>query len=345
MMVWLKSNKKNMKNIVLFFLFIVLLGCTSNPKWVKNQNIGSALGTSYSIIYISDKPLDFQKEIDSVFKIINKSMSTYIPDSDISKINSGDSTVVVDKMFKEVLAISTSVYEASNGYFDPSIGVLANAWGFGPGEQIKMDSTTVDSLLQYVGWSKVRLNLDGTIHKSNANLRFDFNAVAKGYAIDRLGKLLYDKGIKNYLVEVGGEVLALGQNVVSGKKWTVGIDQPNNFMKRGTAAIVHLENKAMASSGNYRKFRYDEETGDKYVHTINPRTGFTINSSVLAATVFAENCATADAYATAFMAMDLEDSKELLKSKGNIDAYIIYLDETNNTKEFMTHGFKQLRVK
>jgi len=345
MMVWLKLNKKNMKNSVIFFLLIAFLGCASHPNWVKNQNIGSALGTSYSIIYISDSPLDFQKEIDSVFKVINQSMSTYIPDSDISKINNGDTTVVVDEMFKDVLAISTSVYKDSKGYFDPSIGVLANAWGFGPGEQIKMDSTKVDSLLQFVGWNKVTLNSDGTIHKANINLRFDFNAVAKGYAIDRLGVLLHEKGIKNYLVEVGGEVLALGQNVATGKKWTVGIDQPNNFMKRGTAAVVHLENKAMASSGNYRKFRYDEETGDKYVHTINPRTGFTKNSSVLAATVFAEDCATADAYATAFMAMNLEDSKELLKSKGNIDTYIIYLDETNNTKEFMTSGFEELRVK
>jgi thiamine biosynthesis lipoprotein len=334
-----------MKNIVLFFLLIVLLGCTSNPKWVKNQNIGSALGTSFSIIYIADKPLDFQKEIDSVFMAINQSMSTYIPDSDISKINNGDSTIVVDEMFKEVLAISTLVYNDSKGYFDPSIGVLANAWGFGPGEQIKMDSTTVDSLLHFVGWNKVKLNSNGTIHKSSPNLRFDFNAVAKGYAIDRLGKLLLEKGIENYLVEVGGEVIALGQNLVSGKKWTVGIDQPNNFMKRGTAAIVHLENKAMASSGNYRKFRYDEETGDKYVHTINPKTGFTKNSSVLAATVFAKDCATADAYATAFMAMDLEDSRQLLKSKKDIDAYIIYIDESNNRNEFMTSGFEELLVK
>lgn len=334
-----------MKNFALFFLLITLLGCSPKSKLVKNQNIGSALGTSYSIIYISDSPLDFQKEIDSVFKVINKSMSTYIPDSDISRINNGDSTVVVDKMFKDVFAISTTVFNDSDGNFDPSIGVLANAWGFGPGEQLKMDSTTVDSLLQYVGWDKVRLNPNGTIHKSNNNLRFDFNAVAKGYAIDRIGMLLQEKGVENYLVEVGGEVLALGQNVISNKRWTVGIDQPNNFMERGTAAVVHLKNMAMASSGNYRKFRYDEVTGDKYVHTINPKTGFTKNSNVLAATVFAKDCATADAYATAFMAMNLEDSKKLLKLKIDIDAYIIYLDDANNRNEFMTAGFKELLVK
>ncbi|MBO0322623.1 FAD:protein FMN transferase [Muricauda sp. CAU 1633] len=328
-----------LKKVLLFTVVVLLLGCNSR-EWIKNQNQGGALGTSYSIIYIADESLDYQREIDSVFQVMNQSMSTYVPTSDISKINEGDSTIVVDEMFREVFDISTQVHQASNGYFDPTIGVLANAWGFGPGEQIQLDSLKVDSLLSYVGWDKVQLNSDNTITKSNPAIRFDFNAVAKGYAIDRLGALLDAKGIKNYLVEVGGEVLAKGTNLVSGKQWTVGIDDPQVETGRQLKLIVALEDRAMASSGNYRKFRIDPETGEKFVHTINPKTGYTKNSYVLASSVVANTCAVADAYATSFMAMDLEESKKVLEDHEELEAYIIYLDENGETKEFMTTGFQ-----
>ncbi|MER3373510.1 MAG: FAD:protein FMN transferase [Allomuricauda sp.] len=330
-----------LKSALLLAVTVLFLGCNS-PKWIKNQDSGGALGTSYSIIYISNEPLDYQKEIDSVFQVMNQSMSTYIPTSDISKINEGDSTVVVDDMFKEVFDISTEVHRASNGYFDPTIGVLANAWGFGPGEQMQLDSLKVDSLLRYVGWDKVQLNSDNTITKTNPAIRFDFNAVAKGYAIDRLGALLDAKGIENYLVEVGGEVLAKGTNLVSGKQWTVGIDDPQVETGRQLKLIVSLEDKAMASSGNYRKFRIDPETGEKYVHTIDPKTGYTKNAHVLATSVVANTCAVADAFATTFMAMDLAESKKVLENHGELEAYIIYLDENGETQEFFTSGFEAL---
>lgn len=320
---------------------LLLMGCGNGQK-VKNQNVGNALGTTYSIIYIANQELDFQQEIDSVFQVVNQSLSTYIPTSDISKINNGDSTLVVDQMFQEVFMASTKVFKASNGAFDPTIGVLANAWGFGPGEQLELDSLKVDSLLSYVGWDKVNLNPDHTISKQHPAIRFDFNAVAKGYAIDRLGAMLDTKGIQNYLVEVGGEVLTKGQNLVSEKKWSVGIDDPQVEVGRQLKLVVSLEDRAMASSGNYRKFRIDPETGKKYVHTIDPKTGYTKNSSVLATSVVAQTCAEADAFATAFMAMDLEDSKQLLKEKNQLEAYIIYLDKAGNTQEFMTPGFEIL---
>ena len=319
---------------------LLLMGCSS--PLVKNQNVGNALGTTYSIIYISKEPFDFQKEIDSVFHVLNQSLSTYIPTSDISKINDGDSTLTVDHMFEEVFTISTEVYKKSHGYFDPTVGVLANAWGFGPGEQMELDSLSVDSLLNYVGWDKVQLSDDKTIQKDYPSIRFDFNAVAKGYAIDRLGVLLDQKGIKNYLVEVGGEVLTKGTNKVSEKRWTVGIDDPQVEIGRQLKLIVSLEDKAMASSGNYRKFRIDSITGEKYVHTIDPKTGYTKNSAVLATSVVASNCAEADAFATAFMAMDLTDSKKVLEKEDHLEAYIIYLDDAGNTQEFMTPGFTAL---
>ncbi len=331
-----------MRNTVyLFGLMVFLFSCRTNET-VKNQTRGNALGTTYSIIFIADKELDYQQEIDSVFRVLNQSMSTYIPDSDISKINQGDSTIQVDKMFKEVFEISSKVHNASNGYFDPTVGVLANAWGFGPGDQLELDSLRVDSLLGYVGWGKVQLNGDNTITKSHPSIRFDFNAVAKGYAIDRLGAMLDEKGIKNYLVEVGGEVLARGKNLDSGKQWSVGIDDPQVENGRQLKQIVALKDVAMASSGNYRKFRVDPETGEKYVHTINPKTGFTKNSNVLATSVVAKTCAVADAFATSFMAMDLEDSKAVLENHDELEAYIIYLDRNGETQEFFTPGFEAL---
>lgn len=330
-----------MKKAFLLGAALLFLGC-GKGQWTKNQNWGNALGTTYSIIYISDRELDYQQDIDSVFQVVNQSMSTYIPTSDISKINAGDSTIVVDDMFREVFDISNKVHKASNGYFDPTVGVLANAWGFGPGEQMELDSLRVDSLLAYVGWDKVAINKDNTIFKAHPAIRFDFNAVAKGYAIDRLGAMLDAKGIKNYLVEVGGEVLAKGTNLVSEKQWTVGIDDPQVEEGRQLKQIVSLKDRAMASSGNYRKFRVDPETGKKYVHTINPKTGYTKSSNVLATSVVANTCALADAFATTFMAMDLEESQKLLGEHEELEAYIIYLDEEGNTTEFMTPGFKVL---
>lgn len=330
-----------------FFLLVTVLffGCASNPL-VKNQNVGNALGTTYSIIYISEQKLDFQKEIDSVFQTINQSMSTYIPASDISRINDGDTTVVVDHMFQEVFEISTMIHGISKGHFDPTIGVLANAWGFGPGEQLELDSVKVDSLLNYVGWDKVKLNADGTISKTHPEIRFDFNAVAKGYAIDRLGALLDANRIENYLVEVGGEVLTKGKNTISKKLWSVGIDDPQIETGRQLKRIISLEDRAMASSGNYRKFRIDPDTGKKYVHTIDPKTGYTKNSNILATSVIAATCAEADAFATAFMAMERKDIQALLLFsgilKGELDVYIIYLDDKGETKEYMTPGFEKL---
>ena len=335
-----------MKKIVVLSIYILLFGCDSNERWVKNQAVGEALGTTYGVTFIAKEKIDAQQKIDSVFRVINASLSTYIPDSDISKINGGDSTIVVDKSFRDVYLQSQRVYVETKGYFDPTVGVLVNAWGFGPEKPInQLDSVQVDSLMQYVGWSKVQLKSDFTIAKTDPNIRFDFTAIAKGYAIDRLAQMLdYSFGVDNYLVEVGGEMVAKGINVITEKPWTIGIDDPTNLESRGSAALIRLKDGALASSGNYRKFRVDEATGDKYVHTINAKTGFTKNSSILSATVVANNCMEADAYATAFMAMDLEDTQNLLKQINDLETFIIYLDEQGNTQRFMTPGFEKLLV-
>ena len=339
------SSKFNINYTLILPLVLLVCSCgQQQPSWVKNINSGGALGTSYNISYLTKESIDFQDEIDSVFAVVNHSMSTYIPDSDISKINRGD-TVVVDQMFQEVFRLSKKVHQATDGYFDPTVGTLVNAWGFGPGAQIKLDSLKVDSLLAYVGFQKVRLTEGHKILKQHPGIQFDFNAVAKGYAIDRLAAMLDNKGIENYLVEVGGEIVAKGENKTKAKQWTVGVDDPQAQGERSLKLAVRLQDKALASSGNYRKFRIDATTGEKYVHTIDPKTGYTKNSKVLAASVIANTCAEADAYATAFMAMELEKSIELLSQEKDLEAYIIYLDENGETTDFMTTNFEKLVVK
>ncbi|MEK6151721.1 FAD:protein FMN transferase [Flavobacteriaceae bacterium 3-367] len=332
-----------MRKIILLSLALAMVQCKEEtPKPVRNDYNGAALGTSYHIIFFSSAEQHMQKEIDSVFTVINQSLSTYMPDSDISRINKGDSTVVVDGMFRDVFELSQTVHGATNGYFDPTVGTLVNAWGFGPGEQLSLDSTKVDSLLEYVGFHKVRLTDENTVSKVNPNTYFDFNAIAKGYAIDRLALLLDQKGITDYLIEVGGEIVSQGTNVFKEKEWVVGVEDPLATRDRTSKLLLRLKDRALASSGNYRKFRIDSVSGKKYVHTIDPKTGYTKNSNVLGTTVIANSCAEADAYATAFMAMDLEDSIKLLVQQEALDAYIIYLDQKGELQEFMTTGFKEL---
>ncbi len=331
------------KYLLLLGILLILSSCSRG--FVESRNSGFALGTTYSILFYDSVARDLQKEIDSVFARINHSMSTYDLDSDISKINAGDTTVVVDKMFQEVFMLSKEVYENTNGYFDPTVGVLINSWGFGPGKQIALDSLKVDSLLAYVGFNKVRLKEDFTIAKKNINILFDFNAVAKGYAVDRLGVLLDQVGIENYLIEVGGELIAKGENKIKGKPFVVGIDDPQGMDRSVPAVKIHLENKALASSGNYRHFRIDSITGKILVHTVDPTTGYTKKSNVLGVSVLANTCAEADAYATSFMAMDMEDALKLLSKKTAIQAYFIYLDMNGETRHFTTDKFSKIVLK
>ncbi|MGB5403697.1 MAG: FAD:protein FMN transferase, partial [Robiginitalea sp.] len=283
---------------------------------------------------------DLQPAIDSVFRVVNQSLSTYQPDSDISRINRGDSRVQVDKMFAEVFEMSVQIHGQTEGYFDPTVGILVDAWGFGPGAALEMDSTRVDSLRQYVGLEKVRLTPDFRIAMQQPGMRLDFNAIAKGYAVDRLGVMLEHKGAADYLVEVGGELRTRGINQIKAQPWVVGIDDPQVLEGRKIKQIITLSDRAMASSGNYRKFRVDSVSGKKYVHTIDPRTGYTKDSRILAVSVLAETCMRADGFATAFMAMDLEASKRILEADDSLEGYIIYLDESGATTEYMTPGFK-----
>ena len=323
-------------------LALLLAACAPSGPAREQAYQGGALGTSYSIKLFAADPADFRPRIDSVFRVVNRSLSTYLPDSDISRINRGDTSVVVDAMFREVFEASREIHGRTGGYFDPTVGVLVDAWGFGPGKALEMDSLRVDSLLQYVGLDKVRLGEDHRVIREVRGIRLDFNAIAKGYAIDRLAVMLDRAGVSHYLVEVGGELRARGRNLAREQAWTVGIDDPQVEQGRAIKKIIALEDRSMASSGNYRKFRVDSLTGQRYVHTIDPHSGFTKNSNILATSVLAPTCMEADGYATALMAMDLEDSIRLLSGTPGLDGYIVYLDGEGQTREFMTPGFEAL---
>jgi len=329
----------------LFFIPLLLLFIFCEKKEATHRFLqGEAFGTTYNIQFYSENDIDFKKGLDSVIDAVNHSVSTYIPDSDISKVNKGDSTVVVDSIFREVFEISAEVNKKTNGYFDPTIGVLRNAYGFGDVKPLKeIDSTTLDSLMKYVGFHKVKIKSDGTISKEYPQIYFDFNAVAKGFGIDCLGRYLESKGVTDYLIELGGEILAKGENIQKGQEWVVGIEAVDSELEnRSFEATVKLKNVGMASSGNYRKFRIDSLTGKKYVHTLNPLTGSAEMSDVTSSTVIAPTCGVADAYATSFMALGLEKSKELLKSLPNVEAYLTYTDSLNQHRVFVTDGFKKL---
>jgi thiamine biosynthesis lipoprotein len=330
-----------MRKLFLIPVLLLFVFCEKKePRPIFLQ--GDAFGTTYNIQFYSEKDIDFKKGLDSVIAAVNHSVSTYIPDSDISKVNKGDSTVVVDSIFREVFEISSEVNKKTNGYFDPTIGVLRNAYGFGDVKPLKqIDSTTLDSLMEYVGFQKVKIKSDGTISKEYPQIYFDFNAVAKGFGIDCLGRYLEAKGVTDYLIELGGEILTKGENIEKNQEWVVGIEAVDSALEDRTfEATVRLKNVGMASSGNYRKFRIDSLSGKKFVHTLNPLTGSAEMSDVTSATVIAPTCGVADAYATSFMALGLEKSKELLKNLPDVEAYLTFNDSLNNHQVFMTDGFK-----
>lgn len=318
-----------------FFLFILIsfLSCKSETKSTEPIRLqGEVFGTTYSIIYY-DNPKNLNSDIQQLFDKVNMSLSTYIPTSDISRINKGETGIKIDAYFQEVVEKSTRIHIETDGYFDPTVGNLVNAWGFGPEKPLNnLDSSKVKELMKYVGFDQVSIQ-NGEIVKRYPETYFDFNSVAKGFGIDVVSRFLESKNIQNYLVEIGGEIRVKGEKP-GGKSWFVQIESPNTDGTRSAYDVIPLKDKSMASSGNYRKFRITE-TGEKYVHTINPKTGYAKESNLLAATVIAAlDCADVDAYATAFMAMGLEKAKTFLKSKEELKVILIYVDDQGQLQEF-----------
>ncbi|MDT0641683.1 FAD:protein FMN transferase [Zunongwangia sp. F363] len=330
------------KFLAAIFAIFIFLSCSEDGA-EKYTASGDALGTTYHITFFAENELPVADALDSIFRVINNSMSTYQEDSDISRINDGNTNIQVDSNFVEVFNYSEKIYNESNGYFDPTVGLLVNAYGFGPENFYEEpDSLEIDSLMTYVGFDKLKLTEDHKIRKEDPGIYMDFNAIAKGYTIDVIAKWFDEKGVDNYLIELGGELVAKGKNTENDHSWRVAIDDPQQEEgERTYQTVLSLENRALATSGNYRKFRTDSLTGEAFVHTINPLTGKARQSNLLSASVLAENCTLADGYATAFMALGLEKSKEMLQRLDGVEVYLIYAGEANEMQVYSSEGFKK----
>lgn len=319
--------------LVLLLLF-VFISCKNEPDLVKIQ--GPVFGTSYQIQYYDLDNKSYQKQFDSIFEVLNQSMSNYIPSSHISKINKNES-VKTDPHFDTVFKAAKQIYRETEGVFDPTIGKLVNAWNFGSeNNKTALDSTKVDSLMKSVGFNRVGV-VNGVIMK-RTNTFIDFNAIAKGYGVDVISDFLESRGIKNYLVDIGGELRAKGIHLNKQKEWAIGIENPNFDGSQSFSKVIGITNKAMATSGTYRKFKVDDN-GNKYAHIINTKTGYPTRTNILSVSVIADQCMMADGYATAFQAMGIKKVDYFLAKHPELQVYLIFENENGELETMSFNGF------
>lgn len=314
-------------------VMLMVFSCQQEQKNTKLS--GAIFGTSYSIIYNGET--NYQSQVDSLFYVINKSMSTYQANSDISKLNRNESKEV-DAHFVKVFEASKRFHEQTNGVFDPTIGTIVNALGFGPKQKMeRIDSLKIDSLMQYVGFDNV-YKADRFVIKKYPQTFIDFNAIAKGYAVDVVADFLESKRTVDYLVEIGGEIRSKGMNRVKEAAWSVGIDQPNFDGTQSVLKAIALHDDAMATSGTYRKFKIDEN-GKRFAHIIDAKTGYPSKSNLLSVSVLAPNCMTADAFATAFQAMGIKKTKAFLKNHPELKAFLVFENEKHELETIALNEF------
>lgn len=331
------NRKKNILYTVILFasMFAVY-------QYRKNQATpifieGATMATTYHVTYFDEQNRNFKSAIDSLLVRVNQSINTYDSASEVSQFNRSEEGITVELPYlMPILKKSEEVFKYSNGAFDPTVMPLVNAWGFGPGKVFKMDSLRVDSLKKFVGFEKIELTQD-RVQKLDARTQLDFGGIGQGFGADVITDFLKSKGIVNMLVELGGEGMACGINLKTGKPWEIGILDPNStrenlFFK----AYASLSNKSFTTSGNY--FNYKEVDGRKYSHTIDPVTGYPVQRKLLSASVFATNCTTADAWATAFMVMGHERAVELLKQQNRVEAVLIFSTDDGKTETYVTEG-------
>lgn len=334
--------KKKMIRNALWLVFLVV-----GTFWIINNQQkkleyhkvqGSIFGTIYSITYQSNE--DILADVTQELNRFDYSLSPFKETSVISKVNRNEE-VELDTLFTNVFKRSVEISNISNGAFDITVAPLVNAWGFGFKQGQFPDSLAVDSILQHTGFNKIQL-LDNRIVKQDPNIILNASAIAKGYAVDVIGDLLHRKNIKNFMIDIGGEILAKGVNP-QGDLWKIGVNKPIDdplAVNQDLELVVKLENKALATSGNYRNFYIKD--GKKYAHTIDPKSGYPVQHNILSATVLANDCMTADALATTFMVVGLEQSLEILKEFPDVDACFILADTDEQYKIEMTDGFKKL---
>lgn len=305
------------------------------------KNEGNVFGTFYHITY--EAPAEMQKGIEETLADVDHSLSPFNKESVITAVNN-NTNMAVDARFTEVFTLAKEVSAATNGAFDITVAPLVNLWGFGFKNMDNVSQDKVDSLLPYVGFEKVKL-ANGKVEKECPETMLDCSAIAKGYGVDAVGKYLESQGVKNYMVEIGGEVRVRGTNP-KGELWRIGINTPDDdstSTSNSIEQVLQVTQLSMATSGNYRN--YYEKDGKKYAHTIDPRTGYPVQHSILSSTVLTTDCATADAYATAFMVIGLDEAKKVLALHNELMAFFIYTDSDGTTQEWYTENLEKLIVK
>ncbi|MEL6561159.1 MAG: FAD:protein FMN transferase [Bacteroidota bacterium] len=330
---------RNFLYIISSLLFFISCSEKKEQSPVYKKVSGITMGVvTYNVTY-SDLPGEsLYPKIDSLLSALNNSLSTYVPDSEISDLNTHNTLTFRTGFFLPMLRYSKEVYQITSGAFDPTVGPLVNLWGFGPGKETNIpDSALIVEKIAIIGFDKVKF--DEQSASIDEGVYLDFSAIAKGYAVDLVAEFLEAEDIKNYYVEIGGEVSCKGVNN-RGETWKTGIFDPriNEDPSRKIAAIVSLDNMALATSGNYRNFYI--KNGKKYAHTISPFTGYPVEHSLLSASVFSDNCTIADAYATAFMVMGVEKAIPLIEANPALEAHLIYSDDNGALKSYTSEGIK-----
>lgn len=336
------NTKKNA--LYSLFLVIVLVGIWWYRDIREKENIshkveilGETMGTTYNVKYLHENNINYKAGIDSLLVAFNQSLSTYIPDSEISRFNKGTILKYESGFFYPVLKRSHEIYKNTDGAFNPTVGPLIDAWGFGPDSTRMPAKATVDSLLKLVNFDSIFFDTISAC-KLKKGLEISFSAIAKGYGVDVVAAFLKDKGIQNMMVEIGGEVYCSGRNE-NGKMWRIGIDNPNKEAGgEALQAVIELDDMALATSGNYRN--YYEIDGKKFSHTIDPKTGYPVQHNLLSASIFAKDCMTADGYATACMVLGLDRAVALLAKDKSLEGYFVYSDEDGSIKTYTTEGIK-----
>jgi thiamine biosynthesis lipoprotein len=328
--------------VLAFFLAIFILtgGCRKRRAEFGNF-AGFTQGTTYSIVFENPekfKPEELKISVEKVLHNFDMSLSVYNDSSIISRINRNEE-VVPDSFFTEVFNKSKTISEMTDGAFDITVGPLVRAWGFGPDAHKNFNESKLDSLMKLIGFNKVTLR-DGHVVKANPGITLDMNAIAQGYSVDVVCRYFDGLGIENYLIEIGGEVRAKGDK--GGALWRIGIDKPvdDNFSPgNNLQAIIKIKDRALSTSGNYRKFYV--ENGIKYSHTIDPKTGYPVKNKLLSATILADDCATADGIATACMVMGKDSTIEFLSKHRELDACLIYSDDSGAFKTWVSEKVKK----
>ncbi len=317
-------------------LIFSLAACVSKDRQ-EVKLFGEAQGSTYSITYVDEELRDFQDDIQDILMEIDLSMSLWVDHSLISRINRGE-TDTLDVHMRRVIQKALSISKSTAGYFDVTVGPLVDAWGFGPdGIDREPDKKELDSILKNVGYKQLTIK-DNQLGKSTPNVKIDLNSIAQGYTVDVVSDFLQSQGVYDYMVEIGGEIRTLGQSGRN-KPWRIGIDKPvNTESGRPLEVILKLSGESLATSGSYRKFRIED--GIKYSHAINPKTGKPVQHNLLSVTVIAEDCMTADAYATAFLIMGKDAALDYMQNR-SMQAFFILEDEEGNLVTAMTGGFER----